>query len=112
MHALGRGETLSHRNFSYTEGGFLKSDQLVRQSPWPYDIKTALEHDHIALAGKSKDWTYVYRLYESDELYPRRNDKHELHNLMADPQYAHVREELRALALDWLVGTPEHCAMV
>lgn len=112
MQALGQGKMPSHRNYSYTEGGFLKTDQpLIGQSPWPYDIKTALQHEHIALAGKalsvrSKNWTYVYRLYESDELYSRRSDPHELHNLAANSHYTDVRGEFRAVALDWLVGTP------
>lgn len=42
IHSAGRGEVIHHRNFSYTEGGFLLSDEpVLEQSPFPYDIKAA-----------------------------------------------------------------------
>lgn len=113
IHAAGKGEVLQHRNFSYTEGGFLLSDEpLLEQGPFPYDIKTALQHNDTALVGhtlavRNKDWTYVYRLYEEDELYSRRgDDPMELHNLAAVPKYQPVRSMLREVALHWLFETP------
>lgn len=111
IHAAGRGEALHHRDYSYTEGGFLLSDEpLLEQGPFPYDIKSAIQHNDTALVGKSlsvrnKEWTYVYRLYEPDELYDR-NDTKELHNLAAEPEYAHVRAMMHEVALHWLVSTP------
>ncbi|RMZ11572.1 hypothetical protein D0862_02903 [Hortaea werneckii] len=80
MHAAGRGEVLPHHDMAYTEGGFLLSDEpLLEQSPFPYDIKASLQHNDTALVGKAlrmrnKEWTYVYRLYEPDELYSRLSD--------------------------------------
>ncbi|KAI7337405.1 hypothetical protein KC315_g2323 [Hortaea werneckii] len=112
MHAAGRGEVLPHRDLAYTEGGFLLSDEpLLEQSPFPYDIKASLQHNDTALVGKAlgmrnKEWTYVYRLYEPDELYSRLNDMQELHNLAAEPEYAHVRAMMHEKALRWLVETP------
>lgn len=113
IHAAGRGEVLPHRNYSYTEGGFLLSDEpLLEQGPFPYDIKTALQHNDTALVGqalsvRNKEWTYVYRLYEADELYSRRgDDPHELHNLAALPEYQNVRAQMRERALLFLFETP------
>ncbi|KAI7368511.1 hypothetical protein KC354_g2616 [Hortaea werneckii] len=112
MHAAGRGEVLPHRDMAYTEGGFLLSDEpLLEQSPFPYDIKASLQHNDTALVGKalgmrSKEWTYVYRLYEPDELYSRLNDTQELHNLAGEPEYAHIRAMMHEKALRWLVETP------
>lgn len=91
IHAAGRNETIPHKAFSFTEGGFLLSEEpLLEQGPYPYDIKGALQHDNTSLVGKSvsirnKDYTYVYRLYEADELY-LRSDIHEYKNLAALPE--------------------------
>ncbi|OTA34042.1 hypothetical protein BTJ68_05926 [Hortaea werneckii EXF-2000] len=112
LHAAGRGKVLPHRDMAYTEGGFLLSDEpLLEQSPFPYDIKASLQHNDAAFVGKAlgmrnKEWTYVYRLYEPDELYSRLNDMQELHNLAAEPEYAHVRAMMHEKALRWLVETP------
>lgn len=112
MHAAGRGEVLPHRNYSYTEGGFLLSDEpVLEQGPFPYDIKAALQHNDTELVGqalavRNKTWTYVYRLYEPDELYSRLDDPYELHNLAADPDFQLVRAELRQQALHFFLSTP------
>lgn len=112
IHAAGRGEVLAHRNFSYTEGGFLLSDEpLLEQGPFPYDIKSALQHNDTALVGqalavRNKEWAYVYRLYEEDELYSRRDDPHEMHNLAAVPEYKNIRSEMREVALRFFFETP------
>ncbi|KAK7942642.1 Sulfatase [Apiospora aurea] len=88
MHAAARGEVLPHKNYSFTKGGFLVSEEpLPEQSPFPYDIKAGLQHSDTssvdeAISICSKDWTYVYRLFEADELYSRKgDDAQELHNL-------------------------------
>jgi hypothetical protein len=63
------------KQYAYTEGGFLKSEEpLLEQAPYPYDIKSLLQHEDTEIGGKavamrSVDWTYVYRLYEPTELY-------------------------------------------
>ncbi|KAI0022991.1 alkaline-phosphatase-like protein [Xylariomycetidae sp. FL0641] len=115
MHAAGRGETLPHKAYAYSEGGFLRAEEpLLEQGPFPYDIKIALQHNDTALVGKavavrSKEWTYVYRLYEADELYSRAPgaDPHELRNLAADPAHAGARAALREVALRWHVETAD-----
>ncbi|RYP57211.1 hypothetical protein DL769_009629 [Monosporascus sp. CRB-8-3] len=114
IHALGRGEKLSHKKYSFTEGGFLTSEEpLLEQSPFPYDIKSALQHNHTESVGKAvairdKEWTYVYRLYEPDELYTRNgSDPHEAFNVAADPEFQDVRARLREVALKWMVESAD-----
>ncbi|KAF5007904.1 hypothetical protein FDECE_5819 [Fusarium decemcellulare] len=114
MNALGddNGTVIPHKDYAFTEGGFLREDEpLLEQGPFPYDIKGALQHDDPALVGmalavRDKNHTYVYRLYEADELYDRTSDVHERHNLAEVPEYAAVRAKMREVALKWLVATP------
>lgn len=114
LHALGRGEAVSHKNFSFSEGGFLVDEEpLIEQSPFPYDLKTALEHNDTEIVGKAiaardKEWTYVYRLYEPDELYSRRgDDPHEAFNLAAHPDYQTVRVRMREVIFKWIIESAD-----
>lgn len=101
------------KKYAYTEGGFLLSEEpLLEQAPYPYDIKAVLQHEDTALVGKavgmrSKEWTYVYRLYEPAELYNRRDDVGELHNLAADPKYAAVVAEMQGEMFRWMMQTTD-----
>ncbi|KAK7991614.1 arylsulfatase A [Apiospora saccharicola] len=115
-HAAGRGETLPHKNCSFTEGGFLLSEEpLLEQSPFPYNIKAALQHNDTSSVGKAisvrnKEWTYVYRLYEADELYSRQGDDadpQEPRSLAALPEYQSIRTALREEVFKWLVETAD-----
>lgn len=106
-------EVMKHREYAFSEGGFLLSEEpLLEQAPYPYDIKAALQHQDTALVGKSisardKDWTYVYRLYEPPELYDRRNDPQELHNLADLPEHAALRSKLEGVVLRWMVESSD-----
>ncbi|KAJ5623070.1 hypothetical protein N7490_011675 [Penicillium lividum] len=101
------------KKYAYTEGGFLKSEEpLLEQAPYPYDIKSILQHEDTELVGKavamrSVDWTYVYRLYEPAELYNRKTDIAELHNLAAEQQYGHVVRDMQAEMFRWMVETSD-----
>lgn len=112
MNAMSNGTILSHKDYAYTEGGFLIEDEpLLEQGPYPYDIKGALQHDDPSIVGmtlgvRSKDFTYVYRLYEADELYDRKSNISERHNLAEEPRYADIRNEMRNVALKWFLATP------
>jgi len=101
-----------HKEFAFSEGGFLLAEEpLLELGRWPYDLKAALQHEDTSLIGKatairSKEWTYVYRLYEPPELYSRKgDDPKELYNLAADPQYAHVVRSFESVFMRWLVET-------
>lgn len=101
------------KQYAYTEGGFLTTEEpLLEQAPYPYDIKTVLQHENTELVGKavsmrSKKWTYVYRLYEPAELYDRETDLAEMHNLAALPQYTSVVQEMQAEMFKWMMQTTD-----
>jgi hypothetical protein len=99
--------------YAYTEGGFLKSEEpLLEQAPYPYDTKSLLQHQDTEIVGKavamiSVDWTYVYRLYEPAELYNRKTDLAELHNLAAVRMYGRIVQEMQAEMFQWMVQTSD-----
>jgi arylsulfatase A-like enzyme len=101
------------RRYAFTEGGFLVTEEpLLEQAPYPYDIKAALQHQDTELVGKAvsmrdKRWTYVYRLYEKDELYDRVNDPEELHNLAEDPAHAQLQQNMKDVMFRWQVETAD-----
>ncbi|KAK7949358.1 uncharacterized protein PG986_010244 [Apiospora aurea] len=103
-----------HKRYAYSEGGFLKSEEpLLEQSPYPYDLKAALQHQDgavwvgKALAIRDPTWTYIYRLYEPAELYHRQDDPHELHNLAETPEVREVIKEFEREALRWMVDSSD-----
>lgn len=54
IHGLASGEHVSHRNYSFTEGGFLLTDELLlEQGLFPHDIKVALQHNDTSLVGSA-----------------------------------------------------------
>lgn len=112
LNAMTNDTIIAHKEYAYTEGGFLIEDEpLLEQGPFPYDIKGALQHDDPSLVGmtlgiRNKNFTYVYRLYEPDELYDRTKDIDERHNLAALSEYATIRLEMRDVALRWFLATP------
>lgn len=112
IHSISNGTSLPHKDYAYTEGGFLIEDEpLIEQGPFPYDIKGALQHDDPSLVGmtlgvRDKNYTYVYRLYEPGELYDQINNIHEMHNLAPKTEYAEVVGKMRQVALRWFLATP------
>lgn len=58
-----------------------------------------IEHDSFGgfipmRAWVSDDYKLVINLFDTDELYDRKNDPYEMHNLIDDPQYAAIRNKL------------------
>jgi hypothetical protein len=103
------GET-KHKDYAFSEGGFLLSEEpLLEQAPYPYDLKTALQHEDTTLVGKAislrdEHYYYIYRLYEPAELYDRHKDLPEMHNLAELPEYADIVSKYERVVLRWLVG--------
>jgi arylsulfatase A-like enzyme len=103
----------AHREAAFAEGGFTAAEEhLLEQAPFPYDLKAAIQHRDPVFAGKAvsmrtRDWTYVHRLYESNELYDRKSDPREQHNRAGEPELAGVERELRDRLLDWMVSTSD-----
>ncbi|KAH7143266.1 alkaline-phosphatase-like protein [Fusarium sp. MPI-SDFR-AT-0072] len=103
------GDDKTHKQYSFSEGGFLTSEEpILEQAPYPYDLKAGLQHEDTTLVGKAislrdENWTYVYRLYEPAELYHRHNDPHELHNLAQDPYHKELADKYEKATLKWLL---------
>ncbi len=101
-----------HREAAFSEGGFTVAERHLFEGPYPppYDLKAALQHELPELVGKAvamrtAEWTYVYRLYEGDELYHRPDDPGELVNLIGRPELAATEAELRGRIMRFLVET-------
>lgn len=56
-----------------------------------------------AISMRDREWTYIYRLYEPDELYSRVNDPSELHNLAAEPEHQSRVQNMKADMFKWMV---------
>ncbi len=109
-----RGETTEHKPYVFSEGGGLIEEEHTHESDRPkenlYWPRPALQFTDRETHGKavmirSKDWKYVRRLYDTDELYDLKNDPDEVNNLIDDPRYASVRAELAEAMLTWFVET-------
>ena len=62
------------------------------------------EHSKATMC-RTRDYKYVQRLYELDELYDLRADPGEAHNRIDDPAYAGVLAEMRLRLLNWYQET-------
>lgn len=62
------------------------------------------EHSKATMC-RTRNFKYVRRLYEIDELYDLREDPGELRNLIDDPAYAGVLAEMRERMLTWYQRT-------
>ncbi|OOF99012.1 hypothetical protein ASPCADRAFT_41848 [Aspergillus carbonarius ITEM 5010] len=108
-----RDPSQKHKDYAFSEGGFLLSEEpLLEQAPYPYDLKSTLQHRDTALVGKaislrSPEWTFIYRLYEPAELYDRRNDPEEMHNVAMEPSNVPIARMLEAEVMRWLVGSSD-----
>lgn len=108
-----RDPTAVHRQYAVTEGGFtVEEEPQLERAPFPYDLKTDLQHDQPELVGKAiairdREWTYVWRLYEPPELYHRSSDPQERTNLAGRSDHAAVEQRLNHAILSWLVETAD-----
>ncbi len=109
-----RGEAADHREYVFSEGGALRTEVHTHETDRPkeniYWSRPALQFTQPEVHGKavmirSKEWKYVRRLYDTDELYDLRNDPDEVNNLIDDPSLAAVRDQLVAAMADWFIET-------
>jgi arylsulfatase A-like enzyme len=107
-----RGER-GHRDAAFSEGGFTRAEGRHLEEPaFPYDLKGAVQqadpvHTGKAVAMRTREWTYVHRLYEDNELYNRAHDPRELDNRSGDPALAEIERGLRDRVLDWMLETAD-----
>ncbi|XOV87523.1 MAG: sulfatase-like hydrolase/transferase [Pseudomonadota bacterium] len=101
------------RHCAWSEGGFgLGEVDLLERASGEYAKKAALQHEQPLAVGKAivrrdLDYTYVHRLYESDELYDRRADPGETTNLIDQDSLMPLVSRLRGEVLDWLFETAD-----
>ncbi|MDI6828974.1 MAG: DUF4976 domain-containing protein, partial [Armatimonadota bacterium] len=62
------------------------------------------EHTKATMC-RTRDFKYVRRFYEQDELYDLNRDPQELHNLINDPGFANVVANLKERMLTWYQET-------
>ena len=101
------------RDRAYSEGGFARHElALLETAGGEYKKKADLQRDEPDLVGKAfcvrtDEYTYVYRLYEQDELYDRQSDPNETINLLiANPSHE-AASSLKEDMMDWLVTTAD-----
>jgi len=109
-----RGETSEHRRYVFCEGGALRTEVHTHETDRPreniYWPRVALQITQPEVHGKavmirSKEWKYVRRLYDTDELYDLKNDPDEVHNLVDEPALSEVRGRLLGEMATWFVET-------
>jgi arylsulfatase A-like enzyme len=111
------GETEEHRDAVFCEGGRRKGERQAmelesQQTPeglyWPrVGLQTqddGPEHSKATMC-RTKDFKYVCRLYEKDELYDLKHDPAELQNVVDDPAFTDIIAELKERMLLWYQET-------
>jgi len=112
------GGTDVHRDVVFCEGGRLRQEQqainagksLLTQTGglyWPKSSTQASDGPEPtkAIMCRTKEFKYVRRLYEADELYDLRCDPRELQNRIDDPILAGVAAQLRDRLLTFFLET-------
>ncbi len=116
------GERNEHRDAVFAEGGRLKGEKQAMELEslskfkklWPktqYWPRLSLQisddgpyHTKAAMC-RTKQYKYVRRLYETDELYDLKNDPQELTNLIDDPNYKEILQQFKERMLTWYMET-------
>jgi arylsulfatase A-like enzyme len=108
------GETDTHRDAVFCEGGRLQSEtHCIEPVAAPEDLywprlslqaRGSAEHGKATMC-RTHQWKYVRRLYESDELYDLRADPGEERNCINDPARAAIRDQLKDRMLLWYQAT-------
>ncbi|WVQ68688.1 uncharacterized protein L199_006897 [Kwoniella botswanensis] len=103
-----------HKPYAFSEGGFLlREEPLLEYASFPYDRKAEVQHTMTEVVGRAvsvrdKEWAYTYRLYEPAELFNRREDPGEAHNLAALPEYAQICLRFERAIMKWMVETSDY----
>ncbi|MHA2006169.1 MAG: sulfatase-like hydrolase/transferase [Promethearchaeota archaeon] len=114
-----RGDTENHRDAVFCEGGRIYGERHAMEleststlTPkglyWPrvgLQITDEAPYHTKATMCRTKDFKYVLRLYEEDELYDMSNDPGELDSLINDPKYNGILLGLKERMLTWYMET-------
>lgn len=112
------GTTHQHRDAVFCEGGRLQGETQAMENEAPTDEDFLYwprlswqrgdgpEHSKAVMC-RTKDYKYVYRLYEGDELYDLKTDPRALHNRIDDPAFSDIKAEMGARTLRFMVETAD-----
>ena len=110
-------KTDEHRDAVFCEGGRLHGEQHAMElgpnmNPeglyWPrvgLQVRDDGPYHTKAAMCRTKEFKYVRRLYERDELYDLKKDPQELDNVIEDPVYSGALAQLRSRLLTWYLET-------
>ncbi|NLN46266.1 MAG: sulfatase-like hydrolase/transferase [Clostridiaceae bacterium] len=114
------GRETEHRDAVFCEGGRMKDEWHCKeyqsiQLAGPtglYMPRVSLQQrdgpEHTkAIMIRTKQWKYVYRVYEKHELYDLENDPNETENRIDDPAAAEVLASLKLRMLQYFVETAD-----
>lgn len=105
-----------HRDAVFCEGGRVHGERWAMElghGPeshyWPRLSSQSLEGpEHTkAVMCRMGDLKYVYRLYESDELYNLNEDPYELENIIDHKEYEEQINKMKLRILEWMVETSD-----
>ena len=108
-----------HREAVFCEGGRLHGEVHAMEpmpetmvDEWLYYPRVHLQHsegpEHTkAVMCRTKDFKYVYRLYETHELYDLVNDPGEFENRINDSALSNIRTEMEERTLYFMVETAD-----
>ena len=117
------GETEEHRDAVFCEGGrrigetqamenqsFSAESSTKEQGLYYPRIKLQITDDDFhyhtkATMCRTKEYKYIHRLYEQDELYDLQNDPNEVYNIIELDKYCDIRNQLRERMLTWYQET-------
>ncbi len=115
------GESDTHRDAIFCEGGRLLGEEQAMEKPsldrlndptltqyWPR-IRRQISDEYPwhtkAAMCRTKEYKYIRRHYELDELYNLREDPQETTNLINNPAYAGILVQLKERLLTWYMDT-------
>jgi len=110
------GDTDEHRDAVHCEGGRRVGETQamgVLQEGSLYSPRQRLQttderhYEGKAVMTRTAEHKYVLRMYESDELYDLAADPREQRNVIGDPAYTTVLEEMKDRTLRWLWETAD-----
>jgi arylsulfatase A-like enzyme len=118
LDAVLRGETDEARDAVFAEGGRLRGEtHCMEQEALPDPPERFLYYPRLILQGletgehgkaamcRTKEWKYVMRLYEEDELYDLKRDPCETANRIGDPACADVLGRMKERLLRFFMET-------
>jgi arylsulfatase A-like enzyme len=114
-----KGQTDEHRDAAFCQGGRLMGETQAMELASSQDPKNLYaprlrlqrkanspEHTKATMC-RTKDYKYVHRLYEKDELYDLKSDPKQLYNRIDDPSMAEIRAKLKDRLMEFYISTSD-----